>query len=92
MMPGEHSGGGSGRDTVDAVLSVAGADCEVSSASLEDCDDRRLTLRLTEDGLREFIIELRLQSYDADASEWLAEHSTADLGSIDADSDQEASR
>jgi len=64
------------RDTVDATLSVAGADCKVTSAKLTDCDDRRLTLRLTEDGLREFITEL------ADAAAWLADHSTADLGGL----------
>lgn len=79
----EHSSNESDRDTVDTVLSVAGADCEVTSASLDDCDDRRLTIRLTEDGLREFITTLRLQEYDAEASEWLADHSTADLGPLD---------
>ncbi|WP_135823032.1 hypothetical protein [Halostella litorea] len=70
-------------DTVDATLSVGGAECEVTSAGLKDCDDRRLTLRLTEDGLRDFITELRLQEYDADAAAWLADHSTADLGALE---------
>lgn len=75
-------GGTDEYDTVDATLSVGGADCEVTSARLVDCDDRRLTLRLTEDGLREFITELRLQEFDAGAAEWLADHSTGDLGAL----------
>jgi hypothetical protein len=70
------------RDIVDATLSVAGTDCEVTSARLVDCDDRRLSIRLTEDGLREFITELRLEEFDADAAAWLADHSTADLGGL----------
>ena len=82
-MPSERPTDGVDRDTVDATLSVAGADCEVTAARLEDCDDRRITLTLSEDGLREFITELRLQEYDAEAAEWLADHSTADLGSLD---------
>lgn len=79
---GENRGNGTARDTVDAFLSVADADCEVSSFRLVDCDDRRLTLQLTEDGLREFITELRLQEYDTDAAAWLADHSTADMTTL----------
>lgn len=71
------------RETVDATLSVGGADCDVTSARLEDCDDRRLTIKLSEDGLREFITELRLEEYDADAADWLADHSTADFGTLE---------
>jgi len=62
-------------DTVDATLSIGGVDCEITSVRLVDCDDRRLTLTLTEDGLREFITELRLQESSVDAADWLANHS-----------------
>lgn len=79
----EPTNSDSERDTVDATLSVAGVDCEVTAARLVDCDDRRLSIQLTEDGLREFITELRLQEYDADAAAWLADHSTADLGVLE---------
>lgn len=79
----EQSPSDTERHTVDATLSVAGADCEVTSAKLADCDDRRLSIKLSVDGLWEFITELRLQEYDADAAAWLADHSTADLGGLD---------
>ena len=87
-MPSDTSDSRTERDTVDATLSVASADCEVTAARLADCDDRRITLTLSEDGLREFITELRLQEYDADAAAWLADHSTADLGSLEGGSDE----
>lgn len=76
-------------DIVDAVLTVGDVDCPVTSATLKACETREVTIRLTEHGFREFITELRLQEYDADAADWLAERSTADLGPLEASDDGE---
>lgn len=75
------------RNTIDAALTVGQAVCEVTSASLDDCDERELTIRLTEDGLREFITTLRLEDYDQEAADWLADHSTADFAPLDGGGD-----
>jgi len=82
-------GTGTDRNTIDAALTVGRAVCEVTSASLDDCDERELTIRLTEDGLRDYITELRLEEYDQDAADWLADHSTADVASLDQGGDDE---
>ena len=79
----QHAAGGDDYDTVDAGLTIGGTICEVTSAALENCDNQEVTIKLTEDGFREFITELRLQEYDAEASKWLSEHSTTDFAPLD---------
>jgi len=73
---------GADDEVVDATLTVAGAGCEVTAAQVTDYDGREVSITLSEDGLREFITELRLEEYDSDAAAWLADHSTADMSRL----------
>ena len=58
-------------DTVDATLSVAGADCEVTALRSRDIDQQEVTVTLTEDGLEDLFTELRLYEYDEEIHEWM---------------------
>jgi len=57
--------------TIDVALIIAEAACEVSSSRIESYGDREVSITLTEDGLEEYIRELRLQEHDDAAKEWL---------------------
>jgi hypothetical protein len=56
--------------TLDVALVIGDAVCEISSTTA-DYGDREVRVRLTEDGMEEYIRELRLAEHDPAAREWL---------------------
>jgi len=67
--------------TIDVALALAGAVCEVSSSRIDSHEDRRVSIKLTEDGFEEYIRELGLQEYDSKAENWLADRADSVGGS-----------
>jgi transposase len=63
----------SDRETLDVALVIADAVCEISSTAA-DYNEREVRVRLTEDGMEDYIRELRLQEHDPAAGRWLDEH------------------
>lgn len=61
------------------TLDIAGAVCDVEASQIDSLDDQTVTLTLTEDGMEEYIRELRIQEHNESAAEWLAKTGGSDL-------------
>lgn len=58
---------------LDVALVIADAVCEISSTSA-DYHELEVSVRLSEDGMEDYIRELRLQEHDPAARAWLDEY------------------